>query len=116
MASRAPSRPTTTSGKARERLPKDVVLLQLALLILHGERLTHERLHTEFGLQRRSAERYLNELRRAGLPIAVVKEGRENVYALHHLRSRLQFEAIDVSPAVAKSLSGLRSTKRTNSA
>jgi len=87
------------------RLPKDVVLLQLALLVLHGERLSHERLHDEFGLQRRTAERYLNELRRAGLPIAVVKEGRENVYALHHLRSRLQLEAIDVSPAVAKSLS-----------
>jgi len=94
-----------TSAKGRERLPKDVVLLQLALLILHGERLTHERLQGEFGLQRRTAERYLNELRRAGLPIAVVKEGRENVYALHHLRSRLQLEAIDVSPAVAKSLS-----------
>jgi predicted DNA-binding transcriptional regulator YafY len=86
-------------------LPKDVVLLQLALLVLHGERLSHERLRDEFGLQRRTAERYLNELRRAGLPIAVVKEGRENVYALHHLRSRLQLEAIDVSPAVAKSLS-----------
>ncbi len=89
----------------RGRLPKDVVLLQLALLILHGERLTHERLQGEFGLQRRTAERYLNELRRAGLPIAVVKDGRENVYALHHLRSKLQLEAIDVSPAVAKSLS-----------
>ena len=81
------------------------MLLQLALLVLHGERLSHERLRDEFGLQRRTAERYLNELRRAGLPIAVVKEGRENVYALHHLRSRLQLEAIDVSPAVAKSLS-----------
>lgn len=91
--------------RPQERLPKDVVLLQLALLILHGERLTHERLQGEFGLQRRTAERYLNELRRAGLPIAVVKDGRENVYALHHLRSRLQLEAIDVSPAVAKSLS-----------
>lgn len=95
----------TTSTKARERLPKDVVLLQLALLILHGERLDHDRLQGEFGLKRRTAERYLNELRRAGLPIAVVKEGRENVYALHHLRSKLTLEAIDVSPAVAKSLS-----------
>lgn len=92
-------------GRPPERLPKDVVLLQLALLVLHGERLSHERLHDEFGLQRRTAERYLNELRRAGLPIAVVKEGRENTYALHHLRSKLQLEAIDVSPTVAKSLS-----------
>jgi len=82
-----------------------VVLLQLALLILHGERLTHARLHDEFGLERRTAERYLGDMRRAGLPIAVVKEGRDNVYALHHLRTRLSLEAVDVSPTVAKSLS-----------
>ncbi len=104
MAPKALS-PKPGRSDGRERLPKDVVLLQLALLVLHGERLTHERLSDEFGLQRRTAERYLNELRAAGLPIAVVKEGRENVYALHHLRSKLQLEAIDVSPAVAKSLS-----------
>jgi predicted DNA-binding transcriptional regulator YafY len=94
-----------SSSSARPRLPKDVVLLQLALLILHGERLTHARLHDEFGLERRTAERYLGDMRRAGLPIAVVKEGRDNVYALHHLRTRLSLEAVDVSPTVAKSLS-----------
>ena len=75
------------------------------MLILHGERLTHERLRDEFNLQARTAERYLAELKRAGLAIAVVKEGRESVYALHHLRTRLDIEAIDVSPTVAKSLS-----------
>lgn len=105
MATKKKAAPAPRRRGGPGRLPKDVVLLQLALLVLHGERLSHERLHDEFGLQRRTAERYLNELRRAGLPIAVVKEGRENVYALHHLRSRLQLEAIDVSPAVAKSLS-----------
>ena len=93
------------SSSSKLTLPKDVVLLQLALLILHGERLTHARLHDEFGLERRTAVRYLADLRRAGLPIAVVKEGRDNVYALHHLRSKLTLEAVDVSPTVAKSLS-----------
>lgn len=99
------SKKTPSSSTSRPRLPKDVVLLQLALLILHGERLTHARLHDEFGLERRTAERYLGDMRRAGLPIAVVKEGRDNVYALHHLRTRLALEAVDVSPTVAKSLS-----------
>lgn len=87
------------------RLAKDVVLLQLALLVLHGERLTHQRLHDEFGLDRRTAQRYLNDLRDAGLPIVAVKVGRENEYALHHLRSRINIEAVDVSPTVARSLS-----------
>jgi predicted DNA-binding transcriptional regulator YafY len=82
-----------------------VVLLQLALLLLHGTRLSHQLLRDEFGLEPRTATRYLVDLRRAGLPVVVVKEGRENSYALHHLRSRLKLEAIDVSPAVAKSLS-----------
>jgi len=81
------------------------VLLQLALLILRGERLTYVRLHDEFGLQKRTATRYLNDLRAAGLPIAVVQDGRERQYALHHLRSKMNLEAVDVSPAAAKSLS-----------
>ncbi len=87
------------------RHPKDVVLLQLALLLLHGTRLSHHLLRDEFGLEPRTATRYLADLRRAGLPVVVVKEGRENTYALHHLRSKLSLEAIDVSPTVAKSLS-----------
>ena len=91
--------------KQTVKLPKDVVLLQLALLILHGERLTHARLRDEFNLEPRTAERYLADLKTAGLAIAVVKEGRESVYCLHHLRTRLDIEAVDVSPAVAKSLS-----------
>ena len=91
--------------KTKVKLPKDVVLLQLALLILHGERLTHERLRTEFNLEPRTADRYLHDLKLAGLPIAVVQEGRERVFALHHLRTRLDIEAVDVTPAVAKSLS-----------
>ncbi len=86
-------------------LSKDVVLLQLALLIVRGERLSHARLRSEFGLERRTATRYLKDLKDAGLPIAVVQEGRERSYALHHLRSKLNLEAVDVSPAVAKSLS-----------
>jgi predicted DNA-binding transcriptional regulator YafY len=91
--------------KTNAKLPKDVVLLQLALLILHGERLSHARLRDEFHLESRTAERYIADLKAAGLPIAVVKEGRESTYALHHLRTRLDLEAIDVTPAVAKSLS-----------
>lgn len=91
--------------KTTTKLPKDVVLLQLALLILHGERLSHARLQSEFNLEPRTADRYLADLKRAGLAIAVVREGRESFYALHHLRTRLDVEAVDVSPAVAKSLS-----------
>jgi predicted DNA-binding transcriptional regulator YafY len=89
---------------ARARLPKDVVLLQLALLFQSGERLTYERLTDEFGLQRRTAERYVRDLRDAGLPIVSVQQGRIVELALHGLRSRMNIEAIDVSPTVAKSL------------
>ena len=105
LRGRAKKVPVTPSSQKGTKLPKDVVLLQLALLVLHGERLTYDRLQTEFGIQRRTADRYLSDLKRSGLPIVAVKNGRENEYALHHLRSRVDLEAVDVSPAVAKSLS-----------
>jgi predicted DNA-binding transcriptional regulator YafY len=89
---------------ARPRLPKDVVLLQLALLLQSGARLTYERLLAEFGLERRTAERYVRDLRDAGLPLVTVQQGRTVAFALHALRTRMDVEALDVSPAVAKSL------------
>jgi predicted DNA-binding transcriptional regulator YafY len=95
-----PSKPRST----RARLPKDVVLLQLALLFQTGERLTYDRIVDEFDLQRRTAERYVRDLRDAGLPIVAVQRGRSVELALHALRSRMDIEALDVSPAVAKSL------------
>lgn len=80
------------------------MLLQLALLFQSGERLTYDRIVEEFGLLRRTAERYVRDLRDAGLPIVPVQRGRSVELALHGLRSRMQVEAIDVAPAVAKSL------------
>jgi predicted DNA-binding transcriptional regulator YafY len=94
----------STPRSSRARLPKDVVLLQLALLFQSGARLTYERLTSEFGLERRTAERYIRDLRDAGLPIVPVQRGRAVEFALHALRTKMDVEAIDVSPAVAKSL------------
>jgi predicted DNA-binding transcriptional regulator YafY len=88
-----------------ERHPKDVVLLQLALLLMRGEELTYERLHDEFLLQRRSAERYLAHLRDAGLPVLSEREARKATYFLDPNRARLDLEAIDVPLHAARSLS-----------
>ena len=98
-------RKKTGSRATRTKLPKDVVLLQLALLLLQGGRLDHARLADEYGLQRRTAERYLNNLKEAGLPVVSVQVGREREFALHHMRSKMKIEAVDVSPMAAKSLS-----------
>ncbi len=87
------------------KLPKDVVLLQLALVLLHGGRLDYDRLADEYGLERRTAERYLACIKAAGLPVHSVRVGRDAEFALHHLRSRLDLEAVDVSPMAVKSLS-----------
>jgi predicted DNA-binding transcriptional regulator YafY len=95
---------TSKARSSRTKLPKDVVLLQLALLFQSGERLTYARIVDEFGLERRTAERYVRDLRDAGLPIVPVQRGRTVELALHAFRSRMDIEAIDVSPAVAKSL------------
>jgi predicted DNA-binding transcriptional regulator YafY len=89
---------------ARVRLPKDVVLLQLALLFQSGAHLGYDRILDEFGLERRTAERYIRDLRDAGLPIVTTQHGRRVELTLHALRSQPQVEALDVSPAVAKSL------------
>ncbi|MCP4500164.1 MAG: WYL domain-containing protein [Deltaproteobacteria bacterium] len=89
-----------------ERLPKDLVLLQLALVLLRGGELTYKRLTEEFLLQRRTAERYMADLRVAGLPLETRRRGREAYFILAPGRSRkLKIEAIDVPPAAARTLS-----------
>lgn len=89
-----------------ERQKKELVLLQLALLLLSGGTLTYARLMDEFLLERRTAERYLKDLKDAGLPIASRREGRQAVFALDDLRSRgLKLEAVDIPPAAARPLS-----------
>lgn len=97
----ASARAATTS-----RLPKDVVLLQLALVFLAGETLTYERLMDEFLLERRTAERYLAHLKEAGLPVVAERVGREARFTLDARRAKdLKVEAVDVPPAAARSLS-----------
>jgi predicted DNA-binding transcriptional regulator YafY len=82
------------------------VLLQLALVLMTGGELSYRRLTDEFLLERRTAERYIKDLRAAGLPIDSRRDGREAVFFLDQLRSRaLDLEAIDVPPAAARSLS-----------
>lgn len=93
-------------GPERERQKKELVLLQLALVLLSGGTLTYQRLTEEFLLERRTAERYLKDLKDAGLPIAIRREGRQAVFALDDLRSRaLKIEAVDIPPAAARPLS-----------
>ncbi len=92
--------------KRATKLPKDVVLLQLALVFLAGETLTYERLMDEFLLERRTAERYLAHLKEAGLPVVAERFGREARFALDAHRAKdLKIEAIDVPPKAARSLS-----------
>lgn len=101
-------KPNAQKSRRQPRLPKDLVLLQLALVLLSGGTLTYARLTREFLLERRTAERYLADLRAAGLPIttARVSEGREASFALDATRAKhLQLEAIDISPSAARSLS-----------
>src|ERR1043166_6992643 len=115
FTSRARARKTSKSEeklKARVRRghrilrrPKDVVLLQLAMLLIAGEDLSHERLRSEFLLQRRSAERYIQHLKDAGLPIVVERESRVATYFLDPKRARFDLEAIDVPLHAARSLS-----------
>jgi predicted DNA-binding transcriptional regulator YafY len=89
-----------------DRQKKELVLLQLALVLMSGGELSYRRLTDEFLLPRRTAERYLKDLREAGLPIASRRDGREAVFFLDELRSRaLDLEAIDIPPAAARSLS-----------
>lgn len=96
--------PRATPGK----LPKDLVLLQLAMVLTAGGRLTYRGLQDDFLLERRTAERYLADLRRAGLPIIARKEseGRESTFVLDPTRNKsLQVEAVDIPPSAARSLS-----------
>lgn len=89
-----------------ERQKKELVLLQLALVLLSGGTLSYARLMDEFLLERRTAERYLKDLKAAGLPIASRRENRQAVFALDDLRSRgLKLEAVDIPPAAARPLS-----------
>jgi predicted DNA-binding transcriptional regulator YafY len=89
----------------RGKLPKDVVLLQLAMVLLRGGELSHERLRDDLRLQRRTAERYLRHLKDAGLPIVAQRRGRQATYHLDKLRAKLDLEAVDVAPEAARSLS-----------
>lgn len=89
----------------KRKLPRDVVLLQLALVLLRGGELSHEKLRAELGLERRTAERYLRHLKDAGLPLVARRRGREATYALDQLRAKLDLEAVDVAPEAARSLS-----------
>lgn len=103
MAARNP-RATKTPDKERQK--KELVLLQLALVLLSGGTLSYPRLMDEFLLERRTAERYLKDLKDAGLPISARREGRQAVFALDDLRSRaLKLEAVDIPPAAARPLS-----------
>lgn len=89
-----------------ERQKKELVLLQLALVLLSGGELSYARLMNEFLLERRTAERYLKDLKEAGLPIASRRVNRQAVFALDDLRSRgLKLEAVDIPPAAARPLS-----------
>jgi predicted DNA-binding transcriptional regulator YafY len=88
-----------------KRPPKDVVLLQLAIVLSRGEELTYERLSSEFLLERRTAERYLKHLRDAGLPLIAERMGREAKFYLNKRRARFHVDAIDVPPSAARSLS-----------
>lgn len=87
------------------RPPKDVVLLQLAIVLSRGEELSYPRLSEEFLLERRTAERYLSDLRRSGLPVVSERHGRSAVFSLNRRRARFDVEAIDVPPSAARSLS-----------
>lgn len=89
-----------------EKQPKDLVLLQLALILLNGGELDYDRLAKEFFLQRRTAERYLANLRDAGLPLEKLQRGREVFFKLAAGRSKsLSIEAVDVPPSAARPLS-----------
>ena len=93
-------------GQTAERLPKDLVLLQLAMVLLSGGSLSYARLTDEYLLSRRTAERYLRALRQAGLPVEAVRVGREAEFRLSTTRTRtLDIEAVDIPPAAARSLS-----------
>lgn len=102
----ASERPGDKRRVTRERRPpKDVVLLQLAILLSRGEELTYPRLASEFLLERRTAERYLQDLRRSGLPIVTERAGRSASFTLNRRRARFDIDAIDVPPSAARSLS-----------
>lgn len=87
------------------RQPKDVVLLQLAILLSRGQQLSYRRLADDFLLERRTAERYLQDLRDSGLPIVAERDGRTATFSLNRRRARFDIDAIDVPPSAARSLS-----------
>ncbi|MGA1354645.1 MAG: hypothetical protein ACO32I_07740, partial [Candidatus Limnocylindrus sp.] len=90
----------------RHRQKKELVLLQLALALLSGGSLSYRRLTDEFLLERRTAERYLRDLKEAGLPIVTRREGRQASFVLDELRSKnVRLEAVDIPPAAARPLS-----------
>lgn len=81
------------------------MLLQLAILLSRGQELTYQRLADDFLLERRTAERYLQDLRASGLPLVTERDGRTATFALDRRRARLDIDAIDVPPSAARSLS-----------
>ena len=80
---------------------KHSALLNIAVQLLYGETFTYDRLQHEHGLSAKTARRYLNDLRDAGLPL----EQRGDDWGLSLLRTRLDVEAVDVTASSAKSLS-----------
>ncbi len=94
--------PEKTTAK---KLPRDVVLLQLALVLLRGGELTYARLMKEFHLEKRTAERYVKHLREAGLPVVAKRRHRELRLSLDTLRAKLDIDGVDVAPESARSLS-----------
>jgi predicted DNA-binding transcriptional regulator YafY len=94
--------PRRSKGKA---LPRDLVLLQCALILLRGGVLTYERMQDEFRLERRTAERYVRALREVGLPIVSQRRHRELHISLDKLRAKLDIDGVDVAPESARSLS-----------
>ena len=109
LTSTGPAGHSSKQATARKnKLPKDLVLLQLVMILTAGGRLTYRRLKDDFLLERRTAERYISDLRRAGLPITSRKEseGRESTFVLDPSRNKsLQVEAVDIPPSAARSLS-----------
>lgn len=106
MADRVPEKTKTAHAKqAKTKLPKDVVLLQLALILLRGGELTYARLEKDFGLSRSTAERYVRNLKQVGLPVVQKRRFREMRLSIEKLRAKLDIDGVDVAPESARSLS-----------
>jgi predicted DNA-binding transcriptional regulator YafY len=103
MAARVPKK--TLTKQRGKKLPRDVVLLQLALILLRGGVLTYARLEKEFHVSPSTALRYMRSLKQAGLPVVAKRRHREMRLMLDKLRAKLDIDGVDVAPESARSLS-----------